>query len=101
MKDEKYELAAKAFKEGNATEFARRMEVLEWFSAEMAKKLELRIPRGDWTGMDYGLLLSGMLLELVEVADATRRGVDSDVVAEAVDVANYALMIADVARRRK
>lgn len=92
--------------EDDLGEFTRRMDCLDWFRGEMARKLEERIDRGDWGGPVHRNLLSNLIAEVAELTDEIVNSADPDcqesfVIQEAVDVANYALMIADVARRRK
>jgi len=86
-------------------------EEVEWFAAEMEKKLTENDHKGHWSNCTYGYLLDRLPQELAELETAVynlhqARGkfgsVDPEVaalIAEAADVANFAMMIADNARR--
>jgi NTP pyrophosphatase (non-canonical NTP hydrolase) len=76
-----------------------RPEVAE-FAIDMELKLMRNDAKGDWRGMDVGQLLDLLEAELDELADAVMNGTDDDVIDEAADVANFAMMIADVCRKR-
>lgn len=74
-----------------------REEVL-WFAAEMEEVLKKHDHKGGW-GTSHELeLLSKLLGEVSELIETLRRGGPEDVIHECVDVANYAMMIADNAR---
>lgn len=70
------------------------------FANEMKRKLALRALKGGWKGESPEMLLAALLEELNELIEALypeEGGPDVDAVrAEAADVANYAMMIADV-----
>ncbi len=80
-------------------EFERRARAVAWFSAEMMRKLERDLRKGDWE--KDSSLLSGLLAELAEMCDALGSGTPAQIVQECADVANFALMIADKARRKE
>ena len=52
-----------------------------------------------WHGMDVGQLLGFRDKELDELADAIMNGTNADVIDEAANVANCAMMIADLCRK--
>ena len=77
----------------------KRAELLTWFAGEMAAKLELRQYRGDdWREMGLPWLGDRLEEEISELVEAWESDDLAAMVGEAVDVANYAAMIADTAR---
>jgi len=90
----------------NAThEMVRRAYALDWFRNEMSKKLTKRIERGDWTKFSIEALNCMMHEEDEELMDELRnprKDIASyeRIIGECVDVANYAMMQADVARKK-
>lgn len=68
------------------------------FAIDMELKLMRNNAKGGWHGMDVGQLLRLLAKELDELADAIVHGSGQDVIDEAADVANYAMMIADLYR---
>lgn len=79
---------------------SRRRLVVEWFSGLMLDKLHQprNLAKGDeWHKDSLGLLLSRLKEELGELeAELSRDHIDrSAVVSETVDVANFAMMLAD------
>lgn len=78
---------------------ARIIEVLGWFAVQMRDKLvEPRCEaKGDWREDGVPLLLDKLRGELSELDYAIGEGMAPDlVIGECVDVANYAMMIADL-----
>lgn len=88
---------------------SRRREV-QWFSCEMEAVLRANDHKGGWHGEDAGWLVERLREEVDELAkalDAHRAELASreryvaktaTVIREAADVANFAMMIADVCR---
>ena len=80
----------------------KRAELLAWFAAEMAAKLELRQDRGDnWRDKGAGWLLRAITDDLGEI-DELQAAIEDEgwanVIEEAADVAIYCAFIADMAR---
>ena len=68
---------------------------LREFVERMVRKLELRSDRGDWRKYTSQELLDALRDEVAELEEAHNRH-SVCTVAECVDVANYAMMLADV-----
>ena len=76
--------------------------VIHWFAVEMERKLRANDGRkGDWRNVQTNELLDGLRSELRELVNMAYTGRVEDIVSECADVANYAMMIADRAMRRK
>lgn len=74
---------------------------LVWFAEEMEKKLRENDHKGGWDGCDPWGLIVRTYEELGELCDAYTSGEDPDtVIREAADVANFAMMVADIVRKR-
>lgn len=76
-------------------------EQVQWFAEEMEKVLRNNDHKGGWDKYDDGYLvwmLRNNLAELTELIFQESKDVQK-VIKEAVDVANFAMMIADNARR--
>lgn len=71
--------------------------VLQWFAERMEEKLTASDPKGGWEHCSLGLLAERLCDEVAELAEASSFQATAR---EAVDVANFALMIADVARKK-
>lgn len=76
-----------------------RAQVL-WFAEQQEKKLALNDHKGSWELESLGYLLERLEDELRELLRACAHGDYRDVIEEAADVANFAMMVADHARRR-
>jgi len=74
---------------------------LEWFARRMEDKLFQKDFKGGWQKETYMSLLRGMMLEIVELTEAITEKDSNEIIDEAVDVANYAMMMADNARRMR
>lgn len=75
---------------------------LEIFVRDMKGKLEANTHKGDWRDSPITDLVIGLLNEIDELVESVAIGHDpEDIVKEAADVANYAMMIADVYRLRQ
>jgi NTP pyrophosphatase (non-canonical NTP hydrolase) len=77
------------------SEYQRLEQKVLRFSGEMVEKLALNDHKGGWDGEDPAWLLDRLQEELNELREAVEVG--GDVIGEAADVANFALMVADVA----
>ena len=73
---------------------------LGWFAGQMAKKLRENDHKGSWEGLDNNHLTYRLHQEFVELTEAITKGTPDEIIAEAADVANFALMIADNANRK-
>lgn len=76
-----------------------------WFAVEMEKTLLQNEDKGGWDDCDIGWLLMRLKEEVHELEYecnyvGTKDFDPSDVLAEATDVANLAMMLADVVRKR-
>jgi len=76
---------------------ALREEVL-WFATEMEVVLQENNHKGGWVNCHVLDLLSKLQEEISELITAIREGESEDVIKECVDIANYAMMIADNSR---
>lgn len=72
--------------------------VLQWFAERMEEKLTASDPKGGWEETPLPDLLHLLIDEVREVAEAKTF---AETIYECADVANFAMMIADAARRRK
>ena len=84
----------------------RNRESVLWFAQEMENTLKANSAKGDWAKFSIGELLVGLISEMDELEGAIYAAEDAPetdqtvkVYREAIDVANYAMMIADVARK--
>jgi len=73
-------------------------EEVRWFARQMEKVLRDNDDKGGWVHESTLSLVGKLLFEIGELADALENGNDEDVQKECVDIANYAMMIADNAR---
>jgi len=73
-----------------------RKEVL-WFAREMEKRLCQNDHKGGWRSMSFHWLIERIEGEASELKEAVERGTAFDIIHEAADVANFAMMIADIA----
>jgi NTP pyrophosphatase (non-canonical NTP hydrolase) len=74
-------------------------EELHWFIQEMEKKLEANDHKGGWENCTNGYLCNRLKEECVELfKEISYQG--PNIVNEAADVANIAMMIADIARKK-
>lgn len=74
---------------------------LGWFAGKMAQKLRENDHKGSWAGLDNNYLEQRLYQEFIELTEAITKGNPDEIIAEAADVANFALMIADNANRTK
>lgn len=84
---------------GDVGLWTKQLERLERFRACMVDKLQQNLHKGDWSRHGFKDLLSWLRQEVIELEDELDREdgeiVPAKVAAEAADVANFALMIAD------
>ena len=74
---------------------------VQWFARHMERVLRLNGDKGDWTREEGKYFLGRILDEWWELRDAMedKRSV-GEIIDECTDVANFALMLADVARHK-
>lgn len=70
-----------------------------WFAGRMTNKLLQNMHKGPWDECSYAYLLTRLEQELDELRQAVRSGSGGEIINEAADVANFAMMIADVTRQ--
>ncbi|RLG71285.1 MAG: hypothetical protein DRO04_00040 [Candidatus Iainarchaeum archaeon] len=75
-------------------------EAVRCFSFLMRKKLYANNHKGLWLDCSYRRLLSLLKDEVKEHAHAKENEPPDNIMLEAADVANFAMMIADLARRK-
>ena len=74
-------------------------EALSWFGWQMSRALDANAHKGGWTGDSALALLRRLRQETDELDRAIRqKKLPGDIIREAADVANFAMMIADNAR---
>lgn len=75
----------------------KRREAVERFADEMERRLQANDHKGGWQSERKGYLLSRLREEVEELYDAmvVSEADGAGVTAEAADVANFAMMIAD------
>ncbi len=73
---------------------------VERFSAKMRARLIANIDKGGWKAESSAYLLRRLLQEVAELVQELDQGTPESIEAEAVDVANFAMMIADPERTR-
>ena len=74
--------------------------VVDWFNGQMLSKLNCHEYKGfSWRGESANWLYGRMVSECVELRKAIREKDKDEIISEAADVANFAMMIADKARR--
>jgi len=78
-----------------------RVEVrssVRWFSEEMEKKLRRYDYRGGWEECSPDWILARMYDEILELIEAKNKKDWANVIEEAADVANFAMMMASIAQ---
>lgn len=73
-------------------------EEVQQFAWDMARKLKCNEHKGGWDELTVGELFGLLEDELAELADTIMNGTADDVIDEAADVANFAMMIAAMYR---
>lgn len=75
---------------------------VSWFAEQMERKLRENDHKGGWNNCDALYLIGRINQEMDELQAAIMDGEGPfEIAREAVDVANYAMMIADQARKGK
>jgi len=74
---------------------------VSWFAHEMERKLQANDHKSHWIGESTNRLLKRLFDEFLELQLALALGSAKQVRDEAVDVANFAMMIADVVRSER
>ena len=70
-----------------------------WFLGEMLKKLETNQHRSGWVNVGLHYLFRRLEEETLELRKALLSGDKDAIIEECADVANFAMMIADVTRK--
>jgi NTP pyrophosphatase (non-canonical NTP hydrolase) len=73
---------------------------VNWFTAQMELKLRENDYKGGWAKCEHHWLLDRLKQEVVELEKALDQVDNQNVINEAADVANFALMIADLAGKQ-
>jgi hypothetical protein len=74
---------------------------LKWFAQQMEAKLRACDYKGGWDALSFGQLFSMLRDEARELWDVIfYTGFEPEIIEEAADVANFCMMIADIARAR-
>lgn len=71
-------------------------KTLAWWQRRMEAKIQKNKHKGYWRQAEMGYLMRRLHQEVLELSEAL--GADGDVIDECVDVANFAMMLADVWR---
>ena len=72
---------------------------LKWFVGVMDKKLSENIEKEPWDKLSIRTLLCLLDGERGELREAINSGTNNDIILECADVANFAMMIADIYRK--
>ena len=83
----------------SASSGARWRPEVVWFADAMERKLRENDHKRHWTGMGMQYLSMRLTQERKELYAAIASGDPTLVLDEAADIANFAMMVADVARR--
>lgn len=87
------------YREIGAEDPDKRQATLAWFAEQMMAKLNANRHKGDdWAALGDSRLLQLLGDEVEELAESTNGADIEAIIAEAADVANFAMMIADAAR---
>lgn len=78
-----------------ATGLALRSE-LAWFAERMEQKLRANDHKRHWRELEFEMLVVGLVEELDELTDAIGERDTEAIIDECVDVANRAMMLADL-----
>lgn len=79
-----------------------RAEAAYWFLNDgMIQKLLENIDKGHWEKVPFSRLMQLLGGEILELRQAISGGDAEEILREAADVANFAMMIADNARRNR
>jgi NTP pyrophosphatase (non-canonical NTP hydrolase) len=80
-------------------------EEVKWFSEQMENKLKANDDKGGWSNCDLFWLVDRLKEEVDELENSLYNyrsliGTKLEIIEEASDVGNFAMMIADIARKR-
>lgn len=78
---------------------AKRRTEVEWFADAMERKLRANDHKRHWSNMSIQYLSMRLTQERKELYRAVAEGDPEKVLAEAADVANFAMMLADMVKR--
>ena len=79
----------------DCTKIKLRPEIL-WFAEQMEKKLQSNDYKGGWNDCSIKYLLYSLKEEIKELSDElNQKSNSSNIIKEAADIANFAMMIAD------
>lgn len=73
----------------------QRNQTVDWFASRMKVKLAERVHKGNWLDQDPNELARALMGEIGELAHATYNSDNESILWECVDVASYAMMLAD------
>ncbi len=82
----------------NEIETGEILQGTELFSAKMRDRLIANLGKGGWKDKSSAYLLRRLLEEVAELVEALDEGTQGEIEEEAVDVANFAMMIGDPKR---
>ena len=82
----------------NEKEMDDILESTKQFNTKMRARLVANIDKGGWVDESSAFLLRRLLQEVAELVQELDQGNAETIEAEAVDVANFAMMIGDVVR---
>lgn len=71
------------------------------FALDMKRKLAVNVHKKHWADVPRSYLFLRLLEEEAELYDALNRGTPQEIIDECADVANFAMMLADLARNGK
>lgn len=80
-------------------------EQVEWFAEQMESKLQENDSKGGWDNCNLYWLVSRIYDEVKELTRAIDVNLDfgdnqKDIISESADVANFVMMIADIAKKQ-
>jgi hypothetical protein len=74
-------------------------EQVQWFAEQMEKKLQENDRKGGWENCSPGYLMRRLREEYQELLGLMIPQDREKIIREAADIANFAMMIADIARK--
>lgn len=75
-------------------------ESVRWFAEKMEEKLKKNDHKGGWDNCDIHWLIQRIKEETNELLDAVNSGTPKEnIINEAADIGNFAMMVADIARK--
>lgn len=86
----------------NVEHFKKEIEdTVSWFSGRMQEKMLTNMYKGSWRGYTTQLLFKRLIDEISELYEALLVGGTEDIIKEASDIANFSMMIADIASQQR